>query len=158
MRDFALAISGVLIGGLITLGANVVLSNITTKKEARAELRGKLETLYQQHLADRGCHLNFLQNGKETDRCAEGQFHEKADSLANIYFPIELSNTLSRFSTASQKGKLARLECDIKFPSQSQTEVKLKCSIEVLTKFKVHKESADIAYEVNQQAQRLRSE
>lgn len=158
MRDFAIAVSGVLVGGLITLGSNIVLSNITTKKETKAELRNKIEALHQYHLADLGCHLEFLQSGKETVRCTEGQFNIKAHSLSTIYFPIELTNALSRFNEASSKGKIARLECDIRFPQQSQAIERLQCSIEVLNKFKVAAESGEVSVEVFKQAQRLRSE
>jgi hypothetical protein len=54
MSEFFKTILGVIVGGVITLVANIFLSNITIQKEAKAELRGKLETLNQNHLADFG--------------------------------------------------------------------------------------------------------
>jgi hypothetical protein len=160
MSDFAKTIIGVIVGGFITLGANVFLWNITAQKEAKAELRGKLETLNQNHLADLICYSLFLRDGKETDRCEEGQYGLKALGLANIYFPRELSEALYRFAASRDAGKSARLECNIKHSSQSQYSEQLKCAIGVASKFKVTAadEAGNIAAVINKQAKSFRSD
>ena len=158
MSDFVKTILGVIVGGLITLGANVFLSNLTTQKEARAELRGKLETLNQNHLADFGCYSRFIRDGKETDRCEEGQFGLKALGLANIYFPLELAEALNRFGSVRDAGMAARLECNLKYSSQSQYVEQLKCATSLISKFRVANEAGNIAAAINKQAKSLRSE
>ncbi|MEI2813080.1 MAG: hypothetical protein V9E91_04585 [Burkholderiaceae bacterium] len=160
MSDFAKTIIGVLVGGLITLGANVFLWNITTQKEKKAELRGKLESLYEHHLSDFNCYALFLRDGKETDKCEESKHDLKAFGLANLYFSQEINDALSRFAASRDAGKSARLQCNIKYPNQAQYTEQLKCAIDVASKFKISAadEAGNIAAVINKQAKSLRAD
>ena len=155
MRDFALAVSGVLVGGLMTLGGTVLQAQLAAQKETKAELRGKLELLVQSRYADYGCHIAYLREGKNPTRCDEGQFGWKAHSLAGLYFP-GLIGALSNFDTAMAKGKIARKQCDIDFPAGRQQLESLKCVKEVLSKFTVSKEIGEVAGAISGEAARLR--
>ena len=146
MSDFAKTIIGVLVGGLITLGANVFLWNITTQKEKKAEMRGKLESLYEHHLSD--------------FKCEESKHDLKAFGLANLYFSQEINDALSRFAASRDAGKSARLQCNIKYPNQAQYTEQLKCAIDVASKFKISAadEAGNIAAVINKQAKSLRAD
>jgi hypothetical protein len=92
------------------------------------------------------------------DRCEEGQFGLKALGLANIYFPMELAEALNRFGNARDAGMIARLECNVKYPTQSQYIEQLGCARGVISKFKVIDEAGNFAAAINKQAKLLRSE
>ncbi len=157
MRDFALAISGVLVGGLITLGGTFLQAKLSADKEGKAELRTKLELLLQAHHADLGCHMYFLSDGEYPTRCDEGQFGWRAMALSNIYFP-DLTPALAAFNDASAKGRAARQQCDIDHPQSPRTVAHTKCVQQVLKSTTVSAEVGEIAVEASKQATRLRLE
>ena len=154
MRDFALAISGVVVGGLITLGGTVLQAKLAAAKEARMELRGKLERLVEIHYSHRSCHLAFMASGTENKGCEEDSHANKGVALATIYFP-ELELSLQRYGLKAVNARTARFECDAHHALPAK-EAELHACVEAIST--ISKEFVDVLREITRQAVRLRDD
>ena len=152
MRDFALAISGVLVGGLMTLGGTVLQAKLAAAAEARVELRGKLELLLQVHESNFSCHTEFMASGELSNDCVADRHANRAISLAQIYFP-DLVDSLRTYSRATLKAGTARSECATAHSGRTDS-ARLDACIEAISDGA--KEMVEVVAQVDRQAMKLR--
>jgi len=142
MRDFVLALSGSVVGGLLALTGAFMQARLAAEKDARAELRGKLELLMEKHYADAQCNLEYLELGTERADCSQTQLGWKALTLANLYFP-EMIEPLDKYGDIVTARQVARQFCDNNFPDKGPKRA--DCVRDALRKHKTDAQEGAIA-------------